>query len=497
MKNRPSFLIYFCCIALFVPVGLSAQPDDNQPIKLHPDNPHYFLYRGQPTLLITSAEHYGAVLNTDFDYVRYLSTLEEEGMNYTRIFTGSYVEIEGSFGITQNTLGPKVGSFLAPWARVAEEGLYRGEQKFDLERWNPDYFERLRDFVGLAEKKSIVVEVTFFCSTYRDDTWERNPFNPGNNINGLPVDLDRKTSNTLKNGKLSAYQRTMVAKIVAELNEFDNVFYEIQNEPWSDDPQPVMRTLRTLNPQPGSGGWFKWSEEASPASLDWQQSMAKVVTETEQALPKKHLIAQNYTNFKHSLPAVSDDISILNFHYAWPEAVWMNYAWNRPVCFDESGFAGQSDTTYLRQAWQFMLAGGAMFNNLDYSFFTGHEDGKGVNDAPGGGSTRLRRQLKFLHEFMRSFDFIAMNPDFQLLEHAPGMEGQVLSEPGRQYAVILTGKSGNWVQLNLPRGRFNCEVISPFTGEILLRSILNQKKGQSLRLEIPGGHEMLAVRITR
>lgn len=27
------------------------------PISLHPDNPHYFLFRGKPTVLITSGEH--------------------------------------------------------------------------------------------------------------------------------------------------------------------------------------------------------------------------------------------------------------------------------------------------------------------------------------------------------------------------------------------------------------------------------------------------------
>ena len=40
-------------------------------ISLHPENPHYFLWRGRPTILITSAEHYGAVLNLDFDFRRY------------------------------------------------------------------------------------------------------------------------------------------------------------------------------------------------------------------------------------------------------------------------------------------------------------------------------------------------------------------------------------------------------------------------------------------
>ena len=50
-------------------------------------NPHYLKYQGDPILLITSAEHYGAVLNPDFNYVTYLDALQRDGMNYTRIFT--------------------------------------------------------------------------------------------------------------------------------------------------------------------------------------------------------------------------------------------------------------------------------------------------------------------------------------------------------------------------------------------------------------------------
>src|SRR5437667_12053666 len=29
------------------------------PLALHPQNPHYFLFRGKPTVLITSCAHYG------------------------------------------------------------------------------------------------------------------------------------------------------------------------------------------------------------------------------------------------------------------------------------------------------------------------------------------------------------------------------------------------------------------------------------------------------
>jgi hypothetical protein len=39
------------------------------PLALHPENPHYFLFRGKPTVLITSGEHLGAVINTTMSSV--------------------------------------------------------------------------------------------------------------------------------------------------------------------------------------------------------------------------------------------------------------------------------------------------------------------------------------------------------------------------------------------------------------------------------------------
>ena len=81
------------------------------PIRLHPENPHYFLFRGRLTVLITSGEHYGAVLNPDFDYVTYLNTLQTKGFNLTRVFNGTYYEQEKSIPWMggQNTLAPQIG----------------------------------------------------------------------------------------------------------------------------------------------------------------------------------------------------------------------------------------------------------------------------------------------------------------------------------------------------------------------------------------------------
>jgi hypothetical protein len=256
-----------------------------------------------------------------------------------------------------------------------------------------------------------------------------------------------------------------------------------------------MLALRTLSPNPKNGGWFQWAEMASEASLEWQQIMAKTVVETESILPKKHLIAQNYTNFKSSLDKVDPNVSILNFHYVWPEAVWMNYGWDLPVSFDESGFAGSSDSTYLCQAWQFMMAGGAIFNNLDYSFYVGKEDGTGENNAPGGGSSNLRKQLTYLRGFIESLDFVKMQPDFQVVAHSPGSEVQSISQPGDQYAMVFTGNGTKWVKLNLPKGKYNFEFISPYTGKTIEKGLFKQNRKGIYELRLPEFGEMVALKI--
>ena len=88
----------------------------HSPICLHPQNPHYFLFRDKPTVLITSAEHYGAVVNLDFDYVPYLDCLAAHRLNYTRIYPGALFEREGDF-IAENILAPRKGRLILPWAR--------------------------------------------------------------------------------------------------------------------------------------------------------------------------------------------------------------------------------------------------------------------------------------------------------------------------------------------------------------------------------------------
>jgi hypothetical protein len=156
----------------------------------------------------------------------------------------------------------------------------------------------------------------------------------------------------------------------------------------------------------------------------------------------------------YPIKEVNDYVSIINFHYAFPQAVEYNYGYELPISFDEDGFCGSEDCRYRVNAWNFILAGGGIYNNLDYSFFVGYEDGTLVNDAPGHGSASLRKQLAFLKRFMEGFDFIRLRPSRHLLKLAPGTVPQVLANEGKEYAVYLNGGSQCDLQLYLPPGKY-------------------------------------------
>jgi hypothetical protein len=404
----PLRLVFVVSSALALPTAFVAQP-----LRLHPANPHYFIFRGSPTVLITSGEHYGAVLNLDFDYIRYLDELQFNGLNLTRVWPGaSYLEVPGSFEILKNTLAPLPGRFSCIWQRSSSSGYAGGGNKFDLNSWDQGHLARLKDFVAQAGKRGVIVELSLFCPFYNEDLWNVSPWNARNNINGFG-DLPRTETMTLKNGELLAVQEAMVRKIVVELKEFDNLYYEICNEPYF-------------------GG----------VALDWQHHIAETIVKAESSFEQKHLIAQNIANGSIRIEKPHPAVSIFNFHYSRPpESVRLNWGLNKAIGLNETGFDGSADSTYRVQAWDFIIAGGAVYNNLDYSFTVEHPNGRNVPDGktPGGGSPALRRQLKVLKDFVHGLNFIAMSPQDSVISRGvpEGATARVLADPGRDYAIYV------------------------------------------------------------
>lgn len=455
-----------CSLLLALCVTSAALAD---PIRLHPENPRYFEYEGEPTVLITSAEHYGALVNLDFDYEIYFEELERTGMNLTRVFSGVYCEPVGAFNIEHNTLAPRWNRFIAPFARSNQAGYPNGGNKFDLDRWDPDYFKRLKDFMREADRHDVIVEYVLFCPFYRDDMWDLSPMNAQNNVNGYS-NVERTDAYALKDDRLTALQKRFTKQAAIELNRFDNFYFEICNEPYF-------------------GG----------VTMEWQAEIAQALVDAEAELPKKHLIAQNIANNSKEVEAPLKHIDIYNYHYAFPpEAVYQNLKLNKPIGYDESGFKGESDTTYRSHAWAFMMAGGAVFNNLDYSFTADYEDGTAKVKAPGGGSAALRSQLQVLAEFMNDLDFIEMQPSQQtiLKTHGdPRPKAWCLAKPGETYAIYIIGDQFAEIELSLPKGDYEAEWISVHTGEAVKEDEFAHPGGPAM-LQSPRFQDDIALKLS-
>jgi hypothetical protein len=459
----------FCrAAALFVCLAATASAMEDAMLCLNPENPHYLSFRGQPTVLVGSTEHYGAVLNLDFDFVAYLDAVQAAGLNLTRTFSGAYDESPSAFGITQNTLAPAAGRFICPWARSETPGYAGGGNKFDLSKWDEAYFKRLRGFVAEAGKRKVVVEFVLFCPFYEDSMWDLSPLNAKNNVSGAG-DLKRTDALTLKNGPLLAIQDAFVRKVAAELNGFDNLYYEICNEPYF-------------------GG----------VTLEWQHHVIETLVAAEKPLRNRHLIAQNIANGTAKIEKPHPAVEIFNFHYATPpDAVAQNAALNKVLADDETGFKGTADAHYRMEGWQFVLAGGGVYDHLDYSFTVGHEKGDFVlpPKQPGGGGESLRKQFRILREFIHSVPFVRMSPDAAIARSAPkGVTVRALSERGKAYAVYLHGGTQTDLSIELPAGTYQVEWLDTKTGKVE-KSEKVTGAGGAMTLRSPAYVEDTALRI--
>jgi hypothetical protein len=467
-----------------------------QPIGIHPDNPHYYLFHDQPTVLITSAEHYGAVVNLDFDYIAYLDALKAYGLNYTRIWPGAVLEMVGEF-VKGNTMGPRPRRTIVPWARSNEPGYMYGGNKFDLDKWNPEFFARLKDFIVKAGERGIVVEVCFFNSQYTH-RWPISPLYFENNIQGVGK-CDYKDAQTLKHPDLVKRESEYVSKITQEVNAYDNVILEVCDEPSLHTPHV----------------------EAGP----WVGHLLEVVHNTESKLPKKHLLAQEVQgpiggpiDFS-GMPA----LSIIVGEYVWEgndgemggiEGLDYQYRHNKPIEMNETPYypfqyrIGDAVAASRVEAWEFMVGGGASFNHLNGRFTAEDPAGKTPDNA------QVLGALRSLKDFIYSFDFVKMRADKNFVGGGvpEGVYCRGISQPGEQYAlyhhhsqldershqyyIVMTGSYRETLALDLPPGTYKTDWVDPASGSVVASTTFGHQGGNKT-LNTPEHKVDLALRIKR
>lgn len=235
------------------------------PLRVAGFNPRYFTDGSGRAIYLTGSHHWNNLLDDSntppFDYIAYLDFLRHYNHNFIRLWAG-----EDASAPTVN--GPWEERYPLLYQRTGPGNALDRKPRFDLTKFDPAYFQRLRSRVKEADDRGIYVMVMLFQGFSihnkggeRLNPWPGHPFNAANNINGIDGDADGNGEgeevHTLQLSAVTRIQEAYVRKVVDTLNDFDNVLYEVANE-------------------------------SHRASAQWQYHMIRLIHEHEKSKPKQH-----------------------------------------------------------------------------------------------------------------------------------------------------------------------------------------------------------------
>jgi len=415
--------------------------DTMGPLRVHPDNPRYFTDGSGKAVYLAGHQWFNDLQHNAWnsavrvDWAHYLDFMEQRKLNYLRSW------------IVWSVGDPTAGhpTPLMPFKRTGPGNALDGKPRFDLHKFNPAFFERLRAQIGAAEKRGIYVSVMLFevygfmdrDGTYPKSLWAGNVFHGPNNTNGIDTDENQDGHGLefffTSDQQVRDIQRAYVKKAIDTVNEFDNVFFEIANE---------------------------------LEAKQWQYEMIRFVKEYEATKPKQHLVymspgGRNRTGLWSKLS--KDDLirSPADVYSVTPG--WnLKYrddppieAGGKPVFMDMDHIAVANDgdndwNNNPSTPWKLLTRG---YHQCIYD----HDYWKPATNRTSWEATR--HSIGMTVEYAKKMDLAHMHPRGDLASTR-----YCLANPGKEYLVYLPDGGEVTVELSAASGRGMVEWFNPRTG---------------------------------
>jgi hypothetical protein len=491
-------------------------------ISIHKENPKLFCYRSKPLVLVCATEHYGAVMNRPFDFKKYLSDAADKKQTLTRLFL-LFRELQAAHN-PYSTCKPESTDYISPFERTGPGMAFDGLPKYNLDKYNPEFFDRLHSFISLASEHGIIVEVVLFSFSYSTEIWQLNPISSENNVNNVEK-IEWFDYTTRRHPNIYARQLDYAGTIVKELNKYDNMIYEICNEPGGNLPD----------------------NDSAPSSEevdDWTSAIISEVRNIENKLPNKHLIVGQEA-FKFKLPEeevntkdvhqfseksfYQMDYDVVNMHplsNMWHKdknydlGIFMGgslhlrqlrdyclavYSELKPLNLDEDNAAARfmdvkGWAIHRKRAWTTLMSG-AHYDVIDFSINKYLETGTEESQKC------IRTWMKYLSEFIHSIDLIHAKPLMDWLKKVPDFVcASVLAVEKEDYCIYLADERENSdsaagspiagsLVFDLPQSDYEICFYSSVSGSYSNKEFL--AGGNNISIQIPSFEQDIVVRITK
>jgi len=410
---------------------LMADPASADRIRPYEQNPRYWQLDGRPALLLG-----GTVKDCLFqipDLEAHLDLLHSVGGNYVR-----------------NTMSDRVveGYEIKAFGKG-------GDDLYDLNTWNEEYWQRFANLLQWTAARDIVVQIEVWDRfDHSREEWQADPFNPANNVNytaaetGLEAEYPNHPGGNeqpffysvpaLKNNAtLLPYQQAFVDKVLSYTLQYNHVLYCMDNET-SGDPAWGAYWNAYIKEKAAAAGaqiettemWDQWDVKGPEHRETFDRPETYSFIDISQNSWKHR--QENWDNAQWARAYIAE--------YPRPINSTKIYGAQTHAQRDQRGVDAQHATQCF---WRNIVGGFAS------SRF--HRPPSGIGLSP-----LAQSHIRSGRMLAQAFDFFNAEPDVDsaLLQNRTDNEAYLSRVPGQQYAVYFPDGGGVELDLSEAEGRF-------------------------------------------
>ncbi|MFV0593240.1 MAG: hypothetical protein ACK5M7_17840 [Draconibacterium sp.] len=442
---------------------VSAKNKDSKRIQPWTVNHWYWQFNKKPVMLLGASGDDNLFQWPKEILIPHLDSMAEVGANYVR-----------------NTMSDRNDKAfeLYPYARP-------GNGKYDLNKWNEEYWQRFDQFLKETHKRNIIVQIEVWDRfDYSRQNWPPNPYNPKNNINytfdesGLKADYPDHpgrnvqpffftTPHQQNNEILLKYQKCFVDKMLSYSLKYNHVLYCMDNETSAQEEWAVFWAEYILNKAKEAGKeicvtemWDNWDlkSEHHKRTFDHPERYAFCdVSQNNQMKGQVH-----WDNFQW----------VRNYISKYPRPL------NTVKTYGADGGIFGDSNDGLERWWRHILGGAASARF--------HRPTSGL-----GLSTLSMNSVKTAREIEKTVKFWDLTPGNDLLSQRKENEAYLAYQKGETYVVFFTDGGEVGLDLSDADSEFNLKWLNIRSGECTSTKTI--KGGKIVHLQTPGKLEWIAL----